>query len=196
MDFLIDQDNQKLYLGELNPRITGASSITNHAVFALSDMPLFLFHLLEWMNQPYKLSVNAINNRWFKAENIDSWGQLVIKYIKEDVRVITQAPLSGIYEMNPDGTVHFSRMDTHRRAVEKDNEAFFLRISRKGDYFYEGADMGILVMRGRLMTDDFKLKQRAMDWINAMKNMYSSRPYIADSATRHEIAEIGGFKMI
>ena len=34
LDFLIDQDNGEVYLGELNPRVTGASSITNHAVFA------------------------------------------------------------------------------------------------------------------------------------------------------------------
>ncbi|MCA1751435.1 MAG: biotin carboxylase, partial [Flavobacteriales bacterium] len=37
LDFLIDQDNGEIYLGELNPRVTGASSITNHAVFALAD---------------------------------------------------------------------------------------------------------------------------------------------------------------
>ncbi|MEQ8423356.1 MAG: biotin carboxylase [Cyclobacteriaceae bacterium] len=196
LDFLIDQDNQQLYLGELNPRITGASSITNHAVFALSDMPLVLFHLMEWMGQPYKLSVNAVNNRWFKPENIDSWGQLVIKYTDSDIRTITQAPRSGIYIMNPDGTIKFSRMDTHRRAVEKENEAFFLRISRANDYFYEGADMGILVMRGRLMTDDFKLKPRAVNWINAIKRSYTSVPFTPTKTPRAEVAEIGGFKMI
>lgn len=193
LDFLIDQDNQQVYLGELNPRITGASSITNHAVFALSDMPLFLFHTLEWMNQPYKLSVNAINNRWFKPENIDSWGQLIIKYTEKEVRIITQAPRSGIYIMNPDGTIKFSRMDTHRRAVERENEAFFLRISRSNDYFYEGADMGILVMRGRLMTDDFELKPRAISWINAIKRSYASAPIDVVKTTP---AEIGGFKMM
>ncbi len=196
LDFLIDQDNGQIYLGELNPRITGASSITNHAVFALSDMPLFLFHTLEWMNQPYKLSVNAINARWFKPENIDSWGQLVIKYTEKDVRIITQSPRSGIYIMNPDGTIKFSRMDTHRRAVEKENEAFFLRISRSNDYFYEGADMGILVMRGRLMTDDFKLKPRAVAWINAIKRSYASQPFTPVSTAKAEAAEIGGFKMM
>ena len=57
LDFLIDEDTGQVYLGELNPRITGASSITNHAVFALSDMPLFMFHLLEWMDVDYDLSV-------------------------------------------------------------------------------------------------------------------------------------------
>jgi biotin carboxylase len=42
--YLIDKDNGEIYLGELNPRVTGASSITNHAAFALSDAPLHLFH--------------------------------------------------------------------------------------------------------------------------------------------------------
>ncbi len=195
LDFLIDQDTQKVYLGELNPRITGASSITNHAVFALSDMPLFLFHMMEWMNQPYKINVNDINNRWFKAENIDSWGQLVIKYTNKQVQVITEAPRSGIYKMLDDGSVNYSRMDTHRRAVETLDEAFFLRISRKDDYFYEGADMGILVMRGRMMTDDFELKPRAIQWINAIKGMYKAKPYVP-SAGKLEVTEIGGFKMI
>lgn len=195
LDFLIDQDTQKVYLGELNPRITGASSITNHAVFALSDMPLFLFHMMEWMNQPYKLNINAINNRWFKAENIDSWGQLVIKYTDKQVQVITEAPLSGIYKMNADETIEYSRMDTHRRAVETEQEAFFLRISRKDDYFYEGADMGILVMRGRMMTDEFKMVPRALKWIDAIKGLYTAEDYIPVGSNA-EAVEIGGFKMI
>lgn len=195
LDFLIDQDTQQIYLGELNPRITGASSITNHAVFALSDMPLFLFHMMEWMDTPYKLNVNNLNNRWFKAENIDSWGQLVIKYTDKQVQIITAAPQSGIYQMNDDGTIKYSRMDTHRRAVERDDESFFLRISRKDDYFYEGADMGILVMRGRMMTDDFALTPRAMKWINAIKKLYKATDYTVKDKQK-EMAEIGGFKMM
>jgi len=70
LDFLIDQDNGEVYLGELNPRVTGASSITNHAVFALADAPLFIFHILEWMNIDYDLSIKALNERWAKQDNI------------------------------------------------------------------------------------------------------------------------------
>ena len=66
-------------------------------------------------------------------------------------------------------------MDTHRRAVESENEAFFLHISKQGDYLYEGADMGILVTRGRMMTDDFKLNARAKKWINAIRSKYVSQ---------------------
>ena len=195
LDFLIDQDNGEIYLGELNPRITGASSITNHAVFALSDAPLFIFHLLEYMDMPYDLNVKALNARWAKKENIDSWSQLVIKHTGKEVDKITKAPASGIYKMKDDGSIEFSRLDTHRRAVETDDEAFFLRIADKDSYRYEGADMGILVMRGRLMTRDFKLKKRAEKWINAIHNKFDGEPLTTDTAIRSQ-AEIGGFKML
>lgn len=195
LDYLIDQDTNEIYLGELNPRITGASSITNHAVFALADMPLFMFHLLEWMDQPYKISVNAINARWARKENIDDWCQLVIKYTKDDVLKVTEAPKSGIWRLDKKGKIHYDRMDTHRRAIDNDNEAFFLRITRVGDYVYEGADIGILVLRGRLMTDNFQLKDRAKVWIKALKDQYVGVPPSNETLAQKE-AEIGGFKMM
>lgn len=196
LDFLIDQDNGEIYLGELNPRITGASSITNHAVFALADAPLFMFHVLEWMDIPYELSTKALNDRWSREENIDSWSQLVIKHTDDTIEQVTEAPRSGIYKMQPDGNILFSRMDTHRRAVESDDEAFYLRITRKGDYLYEGADMGILVMRNRLMTDNFNLTKRAKDWIAAIKGQYQSVEPTKLAAVEQKVAEIGGFKMM
>jgi len=174
LDFLIDQDNGEIYLGEPNPRVTGASSITNHAVFALADAPLYLFHILEWMDADYDLSVKAINDRWARQENVDSWSQMVIKHTKNTIEYVTEAPQSGIWRMFDNGHIKFDRMDTHRRAVESENEAFFLRIATKGDYFYEGADMGILVARGRMMTDDFQLTDQAKSWIDAIRSKYSS----------------------
>ncbi|MFZ1616019.1 MAG: biotin carboxylase [Flavobacteriales bacterium] len=195
LDFLIDQDNGAIYLGELNPRITGASSITNHAVFAMSDAPLHLFHIMEWMGQPYELNVNALNRRWAREENIDSWGQMVIKHTDDNIRRVTEAPRSGIWRMRPDGSVYFWRMDTHRRYVEHENEAFFLRITRVGDWLYEGADIGILVMRGRMMTDDFQLLERSKKWLNAIKAQYNSMAP-GDQRSSPQALEIGGFKMM
>ena len=175
LDFLIDQDNGEMYLGELNPRVTGASSITNHAVFALADAPLFVFHILEWMDADYKLNVKKLNARWGKQENIDSWSQLIVKHTEDTIEYVSEAPKSGIYKMFDNGHIQYDRMDTHRRAVESEKEAFFLRITRKGDYLYEGADIGILVTRGRMMTDDFELTKRADNWIKAIRAQYVSQ---------------------
>jgi hypothetical protein len=197
LDFLIDLDTNDVYLGELNPRITGASSITNHAVFAMSDAPLHLFHMMEWMDVPYQLGVKSLNRRWAREENIDSWGQMVLKHTDDDVRQVTEAPRSGIWRMREDGSIYFWRMDTHRRYVEHENEAFFLRITRVGDWLYEGADIGILVMRGRTMTDDFDLTERSRRWLTAMKAQYKSVAAGAETAEAVPHAlEIGAFKML
>lgn len=175
LDFLIDQDNGEIYLGELNPRVTGASSITNHAVFALADAPLFVFHILEWMDVEYNLNIEALNDRWALQENIDGWSQLIIKHTEDTIEYVSEAPKSGIWKMFDNGHIQFDRMDTHRRAVETENEAFFLHIAKEGDYLYEGADMGILVSRGRMMTNDFKLNARAKNWIQAIRSKYVSQ---------------------
>jgi len=175
LDFLIDMDSGEMYLGELNPRITGASSMTNHAAFAHADAPLFLFHLLEFSDVPFELNVDELNSRWADADNIDSWSQFVMKHTEDSVDIITSAPESGIYRMAPDGSIEFSRFDYHRRAVASENEAFFLRIAGAGDYRYEGADLGILVTRGRLMSDNFKLNSRAKQWITGMRSKFRGR---------------------
>jgi hypothetical protein len=78
--------------------------------------------------------------------------------------------------MLDDGRVVFDRFDYHRRAVESENEAFFLRILRKGDYRYEGADLGILVTRGRSMTSGFQLNERAKKWIHGIKSAFAAEP--------------------
>ncbi len=196
LDFLIDEDSGELYLGELNPRITGASSITNHSLFALADCPLFLFHILQWMDIDYKLNIKQINNRWSKSDNMDTWSQMVIKHTEDSIDIITKAPKTGIWELSPDGNVIYSRYDTHRRAVEQESEAFFLRISKEGDYRYEGCDLGILVMRGRLMTEDFKLTDRAKTWIKGIRSYYEGETPLHMEKAEEKVAEIGGFKVM
>ncbi|MBA2666707.1 MAG: biotin carboxylase [Trueperaceae bacterium] len=195
LDFLIDEGSNEIYLGEMNPRITGASSITNHTVFALSDAPLFLFHLLEWMDVDYDLDVQALNARWAKPQNVDGWSQLVIKHTESTIGILREAPATGIWRMTGDG-VQFARFDTHRRMVESENEAFFLRITGPGDYVYEGADLGILVSRGRFMTDAFRLTDRARSWIHGIRSQFvADEPAIVPEVAE-TLAEVGGFKMV
>ncbi len=197
VDYLYDLDGGELYLGEVNPRITGASSMTNLAAFGHADAPLFLFHLLEFSGVEFDLDVEALNARWASPENIDNWSQLVIKHTRDTVEFIDEAPRSGIWRLHGDGTMEFGRVQTHRRTVEDEGEAFWLRIAGAGDYFYEGADLGILVTPGRLMTDDFQLTDRAKAWIHGIRNQYRARPLQAnETAAAARVAEVAGFKFL
>jgi len=195
LDFLLDLDTDEVYLGECNPRITGASSMTNLASFAHADAPLFLFHLLGWMDINFYVDPRKLNNRWANPDNIDSWSQLVMKFTGDEVQRITDAPASGIWEMNEDGSIEYVRMQTHRRTVQRENRAFFLRISGAGDYFYEGADLGILVSPGRFMDEDFQLTDRAKRWIDGIHAHYKCEP--VEVALHKDIGvEAGMFKML
>ncbi len=197
LDFLLDLDTDDVYLGEMNPRITGASSMTNLASFAHADAPLFLFHLLEYSSVPYELDVQALNERWSHPSNIDSWSQLVIKHTGEDIERIGQAPPSGVWELGDDGSVRFVREQIHRRTVMRENRAFWLRIANEGDWFYKGAELGILVTPGRLMTRNFRLTKRARQWIAGIRSEYEiTRSNAGQRAAVQEKAEVAGFKFL
>jgi hypothetical protein len=194
LDYLIDQDDGSIYLGELNPRVTGASSMTNHAAFAHADAPLFLFHLLEFSGVDFEFDVDDLNQRWSDPDYIDSWCQLVIKHTDDSVDIVTEAPESGIWQMNDNGSIEYSRFDYHRRAVASEREAFFLRITGINDYRYEGADLGILIMRGRAMTEEFKLNDRARAWIKGILGHYQGRSLA--TAKLEEAPTAGAFKIL
>ena len=79
VDVLVDLDTGEVYLGELNPRISGVSSMTNVTAGAYADIPLFLFHLLEYMDVDYTIDVGEINQRWRDLAAHDVWAQLIMK---------------------------------------------------------------------------------------------------------------------
>ena len=193
LDFLIGQDSGEVYLGELNPRICGASPMTNHAAFAYADAPLFLFHLLEFSGAPFDLDMRGLNERWAQSHFIDDWSQLVIKYTKNNVDVVVDAPQSGVYRMNKHGDIAYHRFDYDRRAIDSENEAFFLRIAGPGDYRYEGADLGILITRGRSMDSDFRLNNRASHWVRGVQQRYAGEPL---PATKADAPTLGCFKIL
>jgi hypothetical protein len=149
--------------------------MTNHAAFAHADAPLFLFHLLEFSGVPFDIDIKGLNGRWAEPSNIDSWCQMVVKHTADTLELIESAPETGIWRLRNDGSIEYSRFDYHRRAVESEREAFFLRIKGPGDYLYEGADLGILVTRGRAMTSSFALTQKSRNWIEGIRAHYATK---------------------
>jgi biotin carboxylase len=176
LDFLADADSGELYLGELNPRVTGASSMTNVTAVAYGDMPLFLFHLLEFMDVDFEIDVDELNEGWAQPHAVDSWSQFILKQTDDTVERLTRAPTSGVWRLADDGGLRFGRRDTDWHTVADESEAFYLRIAGAGHYRYPGADLGILVTRGRLMDDEHELTERARSWIRAIKEQFEGEP--------------------
>ena len=162
IDYLADVDTGELYLGEINPRISGVTSMTNVTAGAYADVPLFLFHLLEYMDVDYEIDVDDINRRWAESSSVDVWSQIILKDTGDEVELLTQAPKTGIWRLDDSGDIGFSRWGNDWHSLHDESEAFFLRVLAPGDYRYPGADLGVLVARSRMQTEDNELTERAL----------------------------------
>ena len=178
VDYLVDTGSGELYLGELNPRISGISSMTNVTAGAYADMPLFLFHLVEYLDLDYEIDVDDINERWSRESAVDVWSQIIIKETSDSVDLLTRTPRSGVYTLGPDGTADFRRPAWDWHGMYRESEAFYLRILAPGDFRYKGADLGALVTRGRLQTDDNRLEPRCTEWIAGIRGQFSATPVV------------------
>lgn len=175
VDVLVDLDSDEVYLGELNPRISGASSITNVTAGAYSDIPLFLFHLLEFMGVDYTFDVDELNERWRELAAVDVWAQLIMKEPNDSVERILAAPRTGRYRLAEDGSLGFVGVTNDWHDVTHEDECFYMRVYGPGDYRFKGADLGILVTKGRMQTAD-GLTKRCRSYIDGIRSMYQSEP--------------------
>lgn len=181
IDYLADVDTGELYLGEINPRISGVTSMTNVTAGAYADMPLFLFHLLEFMDLDYEIDVEDIDRRWAEASSVDVWSQIILKDVGDDVELLTDAPKTGIWRFGEGGEIAFSRWGNDWHSLQDESEAFFLRVLGPGDYRYPGADLGVLVARSRMQTEDNQLTERAREWIRGIEQQFVGRPAPAEA---------------
>ena len=144
-------------------------------------IPLFLFHLLEFMDVDYSVDSDEINERWSELAALDVWAQLIMKEPNDSVERILTAPRTGTYKLAHDGTLVFSRVSHDWHAISGENEAFFLRVYAPGDFRFKGADLGILVTKARMQLDA-RLTPECRRYIEGIREQYVSEPLPAPPA--------------
>jgi D-alanine-D-alanine ligase-like ATP-grasp enzyme len=193
VDVLVDIDTDEVYLGELNPRISGASAITNVTAGAYADIPLFAFHLLEFFDVAFELDVEEINARWRELAAADQWSQMVIKETSPLVQLITAAAPTGQYSYDPSGALVYRRAALDWHQLQNESEAFFLRIYSVGDYRWKGADLGVLVTKGRLQRrtegEADTLTIRGKHLIDSIRGQYAGLPLAGAEAKTAPVAK-------
>ena len=100
----------------------------------------------------------------------------MLKQTEDKVEIITRAPRSGIWRLGDDGRVTFRRPALNITSVGDESEAFYLRVYGAGDYCYHGADLGILMTRGRMQSSGRELLDRAKKWNSGIKAQFASVP--------------------
>lgn len=189
LDYLIDLDSNEVYLGELNARITGISAMTNMSDFSSNHIPLFLFHLLEYApDVDLKLQVEDFNQAVLTQGATGTAAQVILKYTDAPLKIITQAPVSGVYALGKDGNLTLQRISYNRRDALADNEAYLMRIMAAGEYAYKGGDLAILFVNQVIRNRQGKLNPDGARWVRALQNCFEFRPLNQEERSLVELA--------
>ena len=159
---------------------------------AYADVPLFLFHILEYMNVDFDLDVDEINERWEELASEDVWSQMILKETDDIVQRLTVTPRTGQYSLDGSGALVFRRSALDWHQLQNESEAFFLRIYGPGDYRWKGADLGAVVTKGRLQVDSgggkSSLSIRARHLIDSIRAEFAGEPIAEPSPA---VANVG-----
>ncbi len=105
---------------------------------------------------------------------------MIIKETAPGVERIDTAAPTGPYVLDGSGALVFRRAALDWHQLQNDSEAFFLRIYGPGDYRWKGADLGVLVTKGRLQTGkpgrSTALTIRAKHLIDSVRALYTGTP--------------------
>lgn len=180
---LLDTDTGTAYLGELNPRMSGALATSNVPTGAFADMPLFGVHVLEFAADEFAtadgaegivLDAAAINEQEILAQldtNADNWGHLMIQHTGFAER-ISSAPTTGLYRMQDDGSLTFVAPDLDWHSLSRDDEVFCLRVMNDGEYRTHGEIVALAVTRKRLQDNDGELTLNAHRVISGVQGLF------------------------
>lgn len=174
VDYLIDRADGSLYLGEINPRISGATPLTTHSAFADEHVPLFLLHLLEFSGADFELDVDAVNAGWLTSARNECWSSLIVKHTQDTIEFVKKAPRPGIWSMDASGSARWNRFDCRCTGLKNSAEALVQRVAGEGTYRCKGGDTVMMILRNRVMTDDFQLNERAKQWIAGIMAEYQT----------------------
>lgn len=180
IDLLIDTDTDTVYLGELNPRLTGTMSITNIPTGAFSDLPLIALHLMEYSSLGLAIDAEAICARSAElGTTSDEWSHMIIRAVDARPHRILSTPQTGIYRFDEaTGTLSFLReaFDWHGLGV---GEVFYLNTVTAGGFSTRGTDIGIVYARERVQNNERELTPGGQALIAAAHRLYEMRPLTA-----------------
>ena len=180
---LLDTDTGEVWLGELNPRISGSSSHSNLQGLSTAPgrtdthpaLPLFAFHLLEYAGVEFELPLDEIHAESARATAGQTWSTLVMQHQRPHTERVTAAPRTGRYRITPNGALEFVSPDLDWQTISEPDEAFWFRSVGEGEIVSTGGDVGMLITRRRSQEEHYALTEGTKRLIPALLSKYEGK---------------------
>lgn len=171
IDLLIDIDTDEVYLGEMNPRLTGTMSLSNLCTGPFEALPFIALHVFEYQNDGVTLDVEPINQGSARP-NSDEWSHLIIRATDPTPVRLLRVPQTGVYRES-EGVLEWVRDSRDWRDIAP-GEVFYLNTVASGSYSTRGSDMGIVYVRERVQDDGRQLTDGAQRLIRGAHDLYDT----------------------
>ena len=79
------------------------------------------------------------------------------------------------WRLSDGGALTFEHVTNDWHEITTEDDAFFMRVYGPGDFKFHGADLGILVTKGRMQTAE-GLTERCRHYIQGIRAAYKSEP--------------------
>ena len=97
IDFIVQLEKKKVYPVEINPRLTGAFPMFSLLQLRQGVIPMEAFHLLEFLDIPYRMDVESINRQYERPLT----GSQLLVFRGADQNINSCRPFrAGIWEYN------------------------------------------------------------------------------------------------
>lgn len=117
LDFMVNSFDKKVYLLELNARITGMTPLNTLLQESNDEIPFILLHFLELANQEYEITDVENLKKYFNSEKSGSY---MILRAKNQVE-ITNYLEPGIYTVNDNGDFTFKKYSFDLKLLDKND---------------------------------------------------------------------------
>ena len=98
LDFLVDQHGS-VYLGEVNPRFTGATPVVTMTTAVSHSVPIPLFHFLEFIDAADDIAADVLRR---VKSNDQPWSQLTLRNTG-GAGIVSASPQRGMWQLESGG---------------------------------------------------------------------------------------------
>lgn len=170
LDYLIDLDSGELYLGEMNPRITGVSPLTSQAAMDAGLPPLLQLHLLEALGADVPVDIEAYNRHWRQPGEGSGWSQLIVEHLGPQPARVQSVLQAGEWRFDEgQGALTFQRPIVSPQDLAPEGTVFVLPTVQVGHRVSPGYSLVRVLTRGRVLAEDGTLAPRTRSLLHALR---------------------------
>jgi len=152
LDFIMDEQTEKIYVVECNPRLLGSFPTLTMAQIRNGEPPILAFHILEFLSADCQVDIKTINQQMRRQRK---GTQMLLHNLVDDWVQVHSRVRPGVYRLNSSDQGMVFVRDGYKLSHLKGEEEFLITegILDKGTYFAPSRRIGRVLTLAPVLAD-------------------------------------------